>query len=131
MLGDRILQKYSGGNPFQFDYAVYDVKQNRFVSLENAYVGSAYSGLPEALDEMNIGRLRGDIDKDNALTVNDATEMQRCFAEFRSFSYDDKAEGGELPWQIHNTPVYISDMNQDCKRDIRDVTAIQRRVAGF
>ena len=131
VLGDRILQKYSGGNPFQFDYAVYDVKQNRFVSLENAYVGGAYSGLPEALDEMNIGRLRGDIDNDGVLTIQDATEIQRCFAEFRSFPYNDKVEGGELPRQIHTAPVYISDVNQDGKRNIRDVTEIQRRLAGF
>ncbi len=134
VLGDRILQKYSGGNPFQFDYAVYDVKQNRFVSLENAYVGGAYSGLSEALDALNIGRLRGDIDKDNALTINDATEMQRCMAEFSSYPYDDLVYGQKLPcysFDDPSPPIYISDVNQDGKRNIRDVTEIQRRLAGF
>ena len=131
VLGDRILHRYSGGNPFEYDYAVYDVNKNRFFNLESVYDSGKYSGLPEALEALNIGRLRGDIDNDGVLTIQDATEMQRCFAEFRSFPYNDKVEGGELPRQIHTAPVYISDINQDGKRDIRDVTEVQRRVAGF
>ena len=131
VLGDRILNRFSGGNPFEYDYAVYDVKKNRFFNLESVYDSGKYPGLPEALDELNIGRLRGDIDNDGALTIQDATELQRCLAEFISFPYGDRVEGFELPQQSGIITVFISDMNQDGVRDIRDVTEIQRRLAGF
>ena len=133
-LGDRILHRFSGGNPFEYDYAVYDVNQKRFIGVENAYEKGTYTGLSEALDALNIGRLRGDIDKDNALTINDATEMQRCMAEFSNYPNDDLVYGQKLPcysFDDPSPPIYISDVNQDGKRNIRDVTEIQRRLAGF
>ena len=133
-LGDRIINRFSGGSPFEFDYAVYNTRRNRFVSLEHAYESGNYPGLDEALADLNIGRLRGDIDGDGVLTVSDATEMQRCLAEYRSYPQDDQVDGLKLPsgsLDDNDQPCFISDINRDGVRNVIDVTAIQRKLAGF
>ena len=60
--------------------------------------------------------LLGDIDGDGEVTINDATMLQRYFAEFIDLTDDQLA---------------VADVNEDGKVNIRDVTAIQRMVAEF
>lgn len=132
--GDRFLHKNMGGVPFEFDYGIYDVKQNKFIGLETAYKSGDYPDLTRVMDLLNIGRLRGDIDLSGTLSILDATELQRVLAEYRSYPDGDAVWGYDLiSYRDIGTEncLYISDVNKDGKRDINDVTEIQRILAGF
>ncbi len=132
--GDRFLHKNMGGVPFELDYGIYDVKQNKFIGLETAYKSGDYPDLTRVMDLLNIGRLRGDIDLSGTLSINDATEMQRVLAEYRSYPDGDAVWGYDLiSYREIDTEncLYISDVNKDGKRDINDVTEIQCILAGF
>ncbi|MBQ3265253.1 MAG: hypothetical protein IJH07_05695 [Ruminococcus sp.] len=88
----------------------------------------SYNGLEETFNRSGGGRLLGDIDSDNDLTVIDAASVQRCNAKLREYPEDDNI--------ILNTPVegalsYYSDFNRDGERDIIDATCIQRYLAGM
>lgn len=130
--GDRFLHKYMGGVPFEFDYGIYDVKKNKFIGLETAYKSGDYPDLTKVMDLLNIGKLRGDMDSDGAIGINDATEMQRVLAEYINYPDGDAVWGYDLiSYREIDTEncLYISDVNKDGKRDINDVTEIQHILA--
>ncbi len=130
--GDRFLHKNMGGVPFELDYGIYDVKQNKFIGLETAYKSGDYPDLTRVMDLLNIGRLRGDIDLSGTLSILDATELQRVLAEYRSYPDGDAVWGYDLiSYREIDTEncLYISDVNKDGKRDINDVTEIQHILA--
>ena len=130
VLGDRVFTTDTGDIPFEFDYGVYDVPESVFVPLETAYAKGTFAGLEEALDELNLGSLIGDMDGDGRLTISDATIMQRCFAEFEEFRHDDRIEGINL-LDSDSGVRYLSDVNRDGIRSIRDVTQLQRILSQF
>ena len=55
--------------------------------------------------------------------------MQRCLAEFCDFPENDGVEAAGYRGRDGEIVQYISDVNKDGRRDIRDVTEMQRRLA--
>lgn len=119
IIGNRVVTRPSVGAPFDSGYGVYDVKQDRFIPLDGKTV-EEYNGLQKTFDELGEGKLLGDIDGDDSITVIDATMMQRCAAKIAEYPPED-----EMGAPIGNIRCY-SDFNRDGERDILDATAIQR-----
>ena len=123
IIGNRFVFRPTPSYPFDSGYGIYDVKQDIFVPITRD-AESNYDGLTKALDKVVTGRLLGDLDGDDSLTVIDATIMQRCEAKMRDYPENDE----------RNYPLgkirYYSDFNRDGSRDITDATCIQRYLAG-
>lgn len=130
VLGDRILTSGEGDLPFTFDYGVYDVQQEQFIPIEEAYASGHYPDLPAVMEALRIGRLRGDMDADGKLTIKDATELQRCLAELRDYPADNTFSGMQLsaPGQPYSTVIF-SDTDGNGATEIGDVTELQRILA--
>ena len=73
------------------------------------------------------------MDYDRKLTVKDATFIQSAIANIVEFPLEDRVDYQTVDYSEAMTEelTYISDYNRDGKRDIKDATAIQRRVAGL
>lgn len=127
VLGNRIIRNNCIYHPFPFSYCVYDTESESFVDLVQAYKNQQYYELVEIVDSMKIGKLIGDMNNDDRISISDATALQKCFVNIQSFDKDDEIIG----WPITKEIKFVSDFNQDGERDIRDVTAIQRYLAGL
>lgn len=122
---------------------IMDIEQN---SNDNSYTLLSTNSLPEDGMTLTLSReqswtlpiralylvlnvptppLRGDVDFDGKVTIEDATLIQRHFAEFLN------PNNGPLIDETVPEWFYRADANNDGKFNIRDVTAIQRCVAGF
>ena len=119
LLGNRFVYRPTPSSPFESGYGIYDVKQDIFVPITSD-AESKYDGLTKVLDEVVAGRLLGDLDGDDSITVIDATILQRCEAKMRDYPEDD-----ELSYPYGKIR-YYSDFNRDGERDITDATCIQR-----
>lgn len=69
--------------------------------------------------------LRGDVNFDGKVTIEDATLIQRHLAEFLNPNNGPLIDETDPEW------FYRADANNDGVLDVRDVTAIQRCVAEF
>ena len=79
----------------------------------------------------NIIRI-GDVNRDNKLNINDATEIQKFIAGINvSFSEFDDEILGFANKMNGKWGRYISDFNRDGVRNIKDATAIQKHIAGL
>ena len=67
--------------------------------------------------------LRGDVMRDLRVDINDATELQKCLAEYKDVFFIASAEE---PTMID---LCLADMDGDRKITVRDVTAIQSHLA--
>lgn len=130
LIGKRV---FVGGptDIFRFGMALYDAYQNEFVDLSAVDDYSKYEGLSYAIDVYGKGRLLGDMDSDNIITILDATIIQRCLAEIEEFPDDDIIAPDEMIDSSFHPLQYYSDFNLDGDRTILDATAIQRTLAGF
>lgn len=131
--GNKVVTEYNEGVPFRIGLCVFDAKSLEFYSLESAYNNkSDFEGLEGYIEE-NIGRRIGDVDNDGALSIIDATIIQKCLAEIRDFPQDDVVDGNEQGngfYHMYGEKVdFISDFNRDSKRNIEDATAIQMYLA--
>ena len=111
---------------FTFGMAVYDAKEHTFYDLAKMDDYSAYDGLAEAIDTCGKGRLLGDLDLDDVISVIDATIMQRCEARIMEYPESDSVDAYEYIDSIFHPLQYYSDFNRDGSRDITDATCIQR-----
>lgn len=114
--------------PFVNNYGIYDVKEDKFESViisSFSHEIADYEGLGRAYDEYGKGRLLGDIDRDDELTIIDCTLMQRCATRVRDWPEDD-----EIKAHILSAPQlkYYSDFDRNGERDIVDATKLQRYV---
>ncbi|MBQ3266030.1 MAG: hypothetical protein IJJ15_08355 [Ruminococcus sp.] len=123
IIGNRLVIRPTPSYPFESGYGIYDVKQDIFVSLP-CNTESNYDGLTKALDEVVTGRLLGDLDGDDRITVVDATIAQRCEAKMRDYPEDD-----EMLYP-YGKICYYSDFNRDGERSVLDATCIQRYLVG-
>ena len=115
---------------FQFGMAVYDAKEFTFHDLSAMDDCSAYDGLEKAIDTYGKGRLLGDIDQDDAISIIDVTLLQRCEAQITDYPDSDLIDPDhELSSDVHPL-TYYSDFNRDGERDITDATCIQRYLVG-
>lgn len=122
IIGNRVFSHSSYASPFSSGYAVYDVKEDRFLDAASREA-AAYGGLTKAFDEnVTEGRLLGDLDKDNELSIIDVTIIQRCVAQMRDYPDDDAIT--LYPWQYDFR--YYSDFDRDGERGITDATKLQR-----
>lgn len=128
VIGNRVILHDSCSLPFSSGYALYDVKEDKFISAASAEA-SEYAGFTKAFDEnVNDSKLLGDIDGDGEITVIDATIIQRCDIRIQDFPEDDEIK----PWGTWEyAPKYYSDFNRDGERDILDATCIMRYSVGL
>lgn len=123
IIGNRVILLGSCGIPFDSNYGVYDVKNDTFVDAQSAARGG-YEGFVKVFDELGGGRLLGDLDGDNQLTIIDATVMQRCQVGVRDYPADDEIKVDDGLWRY--SAKYYSDFDRDGTRSILDVTKLQR-----
>ena len=131
---DILIRDYP--NNWGVGYGIYSVEDDRFFPIEDVLDNPKYKDIPEALRTIEAGEIIGDMDYDRKLTVKDATFIQSAIANIVEFPLEDK-----VCYLVDYDPsfdkimteelTYISDYNRDGKRDIKDATAIQRRVAGL
>ena len=109
------------------DYGIYDFKKGTFVPL-NSDVTDRYDGLARVFDEYGTGRLFGDLDGDDCLTIIDVTLFQRCEAQICEYPDDELLDD----YLYRHAGTYcFSDFNRDGNRDIVDATYIQRYLAAM
>ena len=77
-VGGRLMEASIETLPFSLGMAIYDVKTGGFCELTTDAL-SKYTGLEEVLSELKVGRVIGDVDNDNELTIFDANEMRNIF----------------------------------------------------
>lgn len=118
--------------PFNACYGLYDYQEDMFFDLTNDYsLYDKYTGLSEVIDRFGPGRLSGDIDRDNEISIIDATIIQRCLVEIMPFPEDDELPPYSNASFLSYAPRYYSDFNRDGERTILDATAIQRHLVGL
>ena len=128
IIANRVIMRSSYGVPFSSGYGVYDVKADRFINVSISDY-SEYDGFANVFDRYGGGRLLGDIDRDNDLSVIDAAFLQRCEVKQSDYPADDAIIPEDGLW-IYSAK-YYSDFNRDGERGILDVTCLQRHLAGL
>ncbi|MBQ6625984.1 MAG: hypothetical protein IIX27_01685 [Ruminococcus sp.] len=130
VVGDRVIGVTDTEFvPFDIPYAIYDVNKDEFIGIENVDCNQ-YDGLIECIQELNLGLLVGDINRDKVLSVVDATIIQRCIAQLEEFPvYDVCEKSGYSAVYGGEQLAYYSDFNRDGERTILDATAIQMKLA--
>ncbi len=126
---NRIIRKTTPINNFHVDYALYVVDDGKFYDLVEIWKDERYTeDIYNALSDLNIGEIIGDMDKDGKLTIRDATYIQKCLAEIMNFPEDDVVPYGYNS-EFYGELKFISDFNRDGNRSIKDATAIQKYIA--
>lgn len=127
VIGNRFIRHNSYASPFSSGYCVFDVKSDEFKDV--TYGVSNYPDFVHIFDETVIeGRLLGDLDRDNAITVIDVTMIQRCEANICDYPENDYY----TLYSYEDGPKkFYSDFNRDGERDILDATSIQRYLANI
>ena len=121
-LGNRVISWHShGAAVYPYGYFVYSAAEDTFYPIERFVVEPVisvddYSGLFDVLDELKIGVLRGDADRDDMVTILDATATQRFKAGLIS-------EVG--------LDVAAADTDGDGETTILDATRTQRYLVGL
>lgn len=128
IIGLRVISDPNCRWPFPSRMGIYDAKRDTFIDM-GAVDLDAYDDLEEIYNEKGYngayGGLLGDIDKDNAVTISDATLLQRCLIGMIDFPQSDN-----IMYQFYDDTIWsYSDFNRDRMRDILDVTCIQRYLA--
>ncbi len=140
VVGNRAYYQYGYcGNPFLTHFGVYDVKQNCFydpaLGGSDGFRADNYPDFARVINENatvdynSCGRLLGDLDRDDAISIIDATLIQRCEAELREWPEKDALSLHEAIERYTAVPGYYSDFNCDGARDVLDATCIQRYSA--
>ena len=122
VIGNRVYESGHPVYPFPSGYGIYDAKAEKFVPLIGDMV-PLYKDLGRTFDQIGEGRLIGDIDSDNDLTVVDCTLIQRCATRIRDWPEDDL-----IPGEFSASFSYYSDFDRDGERDVVDATKLQRYV---
>lgn len=127
VIGNRVVDHGAYFDaPFPSYYVLYDAARDVFVPVDGSMTDD-YDGLAQAFDKVGEGRLLGDIDNDDAVSVLDTTIIQRCEAKITDYPSDD-----ETSVVYHDHVIwYYSDFNRDGERGVLDATCIQRYLAGI
>lgn len=125
IVGNRVLYPGTMYMPFDACYGIYDVKEDKFIDAGSADAKN-YEGFLKVFDEIDDGRLIGDLDRDGDLSVIDVTILQRCEANMREYP-DDDTFSLTFEWGKSR---YYSDFDRDGERSILDVTCLQRYLIG-
>lgn len=135
IIGKRVISDCNSKYPFEAYMGIYDAKKDTFFDM--LYVDlDQYDDLEEVYNEYGYdgwyGGLLGDLDKDNEISIIDATIIQRCDAMMQDYPQWDMIPYiyPEAYGDILYTDCY-SDFNLDGERDILDATCIQRYLVGL
>lgn len=129
-IGNRVFVRDSYGCPFNANYGIYDVKANQFVDVSYLQ-NQGYDDFVTVFDQYGGGRLLGDLDKDNEISIVDATILQRCDVQLMDYPKDDLIDMYQQIDPMFSPLTYYSDFNRDGNRDILDATCIQRYLIGM
>lgn len=121
IVGNRVLYPGTMYMPFDACYGIYDVKEDKFIDAGSSEAKN-YDGFLKVFDEIDDGRLIGDLDRDGDLSVVDVTILQRCEANMREYP-DDDTFSLTFEWGKSR---YYSDFDRDGERTILDATRLQR-----
>lgn len=127
VFGERVYTSNNIMSPFSIGYGIYDVDKDEFIDLcmvIKSGTQNEYNGLSEQVSSLKIGKLIGDMDGDDKISIKDATYIQKCLANINSFPDNDKIEGLNLTEEI----VFFSDFNRDGIRNILDVNDLQKAL---
>lgn len=130
IIGNRVLTM-GPLEVFRFGMAVYDAQEHTFHDLSKMDDYSAYDGLEAAINTYGKGRLLGDLDQDNDISIVDVTMIQRCEAKITDYPDSDLIMTDETIDSSFDPLTYYSDFNRDGERDIMDATCIQRYLVGL
>ena len=132
VIGNRVFNHGSWLVPVIGGYCVYDVATDTFSDAFSA-TDEDFPGFTRAFDSTvkkstinDQGRLLGDIDLDDELTILDCTLMQRCATKVRDWPEDDLIK--PTGFMQAKPLTYYSDFDRDGERDIVDATKLQRYV---
>ena len=130
IISNRVI--VSGTFPlFTFGMALYDTQKKAFYDLYKMWDYVEYDGLAKAIDKYGKGKLLGDIDCDDSISIIDATIIQRCLAGLCDYPESDWIKESDVVNDFFKPIHYYSDFNRNGERDILDATAIQRHLAGL
>lgn len=127
IVNDMVFEQWYKGLPFTYGYGVYVFETGEFYDFIDV-PALDLDGKTNIYKSVNYRYRMGDNNGDYNLTIQDVTYLQKCLAELENFREDDDIT------EYFNDPereVYISDYNQDGVRDIKDATAMQKRIAGI
>lgn len=126
IIGDRVLSWWSpGASVFPYGLFVYDIEKSAFLPIDEIKP-EEYTGIIDRLNELKLGRALGDADGDNALTIIDATAIQRDLADLKKLSKDDVFDYQvKEGWKSY----HYADFDLSGDLTILDATAIQRKLA--
>ena len=124
--GNRVMNIEDSYQPFLYGIGVYSAKDDCFYNMSSPKLYEL-NDLERVWTDIGVGRLIGDMDDDNTLSITDATLIQRCQAGMIYYPTEDQnTHYGEMS---ENAIKFFSDFDQDGERNITDATAIQRFLA--
>lgn len=127
LYGGRVLTDWeAGADVYPLGLFLYNAETDRFFDIEKT-APEDYPGLSETLEELNIGRPLGDADKDNSLTILDATAIQRHLADLTKLPEDDTYFLSTLSGGTRS----FADADCDGTITVLDATKVQRCLAGL
>lgn len=109
--------------PFEGFYQLSFRMWNLAVRTPDGTVSKIEYGRKDDADGMPL--LRGDVKRDLKVDINDATELQKCLAEYTGYFFITSVTEPSV------IDLCLADMDGDRKITIRDVTAIQAYLADF
>ena len=128
----RVILRSEEWSLFALGIGLYDAKEDTFYDLAKMRDYDKYEGLAEAIDACGKGKLLGDLDNDDDISIADCTILQRCEAALCEYPQSDLVGSYSYKYEDIKTPLrYYSDFNRDGERSIIDVTCMQRYLAGM
>ncbi|MBR3988614.1 MAG: hypothetical protein IKK10_04850 [Clostridia bacterium] len=133
VFGDYIV--YGGcGFPNCSNYYIYTPKDNKLYTLREA-CDAGVKELDKVFTNYGLGVLKGDADGDRKLTIKDATYIQKYLAKIEGFELNEEIRGHHLSVEDDGSPdpygCYIEDFDNNDNINIKDATAIQKKLAKF
>lgn len=120
----------SHGSPHMLKYYIYTPEDGQIYTLDKA-IEAEIDGVMNVFADYGLGELMGDLDGDRKLTIKDATYLQKCLANYKGFELPEEKRG--LSVKDDNSPdknlICIADFDQNDKINIKDSTAIQKKLA--
>ena len=135
IIGNRVFKQPQLNSPFATDYGIYDVKKDTFIDVTNTHIFNEadYPGFARIFTKYakrfrdGNGRLLGDTDGDDELSIIDCTMIQRCATRIGAWPADDLIDP-DGDYSYFNPLTYYSDFDRDGERNAVDATKLQRYV---
>ena len=125
VFGDYVV--YSGwGKPEHLTYYIYIPESDTIYTLREAY-DMNLEGIMNVFTDYGLGFLSGDMDNNGKLSIKDATYIQKCLANYEGYSI----YGADTSIAGFGVHISVADFNRDLDENIKDVTALQKKLAGL